>query len=88
MVYCHAQPGATLTDISGTWSRPAASVRLRQFRNVVITSYSGMHGTIRGPWPTDMYLAAPVITVRVTPLTPYAPSDSCRTFSVLVKGTS
>jgi hypothetical protein len=85
VVYRHAQPGATLTDISGTWSPPAASVRLRESRNVTITSYNSTHGTIRGPWPTDMYLAVPVITVRVTPLTT---SNSCRTFSVLVKGTS
>ena len=99
VVYRHAQPGATLTDISGTWSPPAASVRLQESRNVAITSYNGTHGTIRGPWPTgmpiatgiprrwptDMYLAVPVITVRVTPLTT---SNSCRTFSVLVKGTS
>ena len=67
----------------GTWSPPAASVRLRESRNVAITSYNGTHGTIRGPWPTDMYLAVPVITVQVTPLTT---SNSCRTFSVLVKG--
>ena len=85
VVYRHAQPGATLTDISGTWSPPAASVRLRESRNVAITSYNGTHGTIRGPWPTDMYLAAPVITVRVTPLTT---SNSCRNFRVLVKGAS
>jgi hypothetical protein len=56
----------SVTDISGTWSPPAASVRLRESRNVAITSYNGTHGTIRGPWPTDMYVAAPVIIVRVT----------------------
>jgi hypothetical protein len=85
VVYRHAQPGATLTDISGTWSPPAANVRLWEFRNVAITSYNGTHGTICGPWPSEKHLAAPVITVR---LIPSAPSASCRNFSVLVKGTS
>jgi hypothetical protein len=85
LVYRHAQPGATLTDISGTWSPPAANARLWSFRNVAITSYNGTRGTICGPWPTEKHLAAPVITVR---LIPSDPSNSCRNFSVLVKGTS
>jgi hypothetical protein len=85
VVYRHAQPGATLTDISGTWSPPAGNVRLWEFRNVAITSYNGTHGTICGPWPTGKHLAAPVITVRMIPSDP---SNSCRTFSVLLKGTS
>jgi hypothetical protein len=85
VIYRHAQPGATLTDISGTWSPPAANVRLWEFRNVAITSYNGTHGTICGPWPTEKHLAAPVITVRMIPS---APSSSCRSFSVLLKGTS
>ena len=85
VVYRHAQPGATLTDISGTWSPPAANVRLWEFRNVAITSYNGTRGTICGPWPAEKHLAAPVITVR---LIPSAPSNSCRTFGVLVRGTS
>ena len=38
VIYRHTQPGATLTDISGTWSPPAANVRLWEFRNVAITS--------------------------------------------------
>ncbi len=83
LVYRHAQPGATLTDISGTWSPPAANVRLWSFRNVAITSYNGTHGTICGPWPTEKHLAAPVITVRMIPSDP---SDSCRAFSVLLRG--
>ena len=85
VVYRHAQPGATLTDISGTWSPPAANVGLWEFRNVAITSYNGTHGTICGPWPTEKHLAAPVITVRMIPSDP---SNSCRAFSVLLKGTS
>jgi hypothetical protein len=85
LVYRHAQPGATLTDISGTWSPPAANVRLWSFRNVAITSYNGTRGTICGPWPTEKHLAAPVITVRMIPSDP---SNSCRNFSVLLKGTS
>ena len=85
VVYRHAQPGATLTDISGTWSPPAVNVRLWEFRSVAITSYNGTHGTICGPWPSEKHLAAPVITVRMIPS---APSDSCRTFGVLLKGTS
>ena len=85
VVYRHAQPGATLTDISGTWLPPAANVRLWEFRNVAITSLNGTHGTICGPWPTEKHLAAPVITVRMIPSDP---SNSCRAFSVLVKGTS
>jgi len=85
VVYRHAQPGATLTDISGTWSPPAANVRLWEFRNVTITSYNGTRGTICGPWPTEKHLAAPVIAVRMIPS---APSNSCRTFGVLVRGTS
>jgi len=85
VVYRHAQPGATLTNISGTWSPPAANVRLWEFRNVTITSYNGTRGTICGPWPTEKHLAAPVIAVRMIPS---APSNSCRTFGVLVRGTS
>ena len=85
VVYRHAQPGATLTDISGTWSPPAGNVRLWEFRNVAITSYDGTHGTICGPWPTEKHLAAPVITVRMIPSDP---SNSCRTFRVLLKGTT
>jgi hypothetical protein len=85
VVYRHAQPGAALTDISGTWSPPAANVRLWEFRNVAITSYNGTHGTICGPWPAEKHLAAPVITVRMIPSDL---SNSCRAFSVLLKGTS
>ena len=70
VVYRHAQPGAALTDIFGTWSPPAANVRLWEFRNVAITSYSGTRGTICGPWPAERHLAAPVITVRMIPLPP------------------
>jgi hypothetical protein len=85
VVYWHAAPGATLTDISGTWSPPATNVRLWEFRNVAITSYNGTHGTICGPWSAGKHLAAPVITVRMIPSDP---SGSCRSFSVLLKGTS
>lgn len=85
VVYRHAQPGATLTTIAGTWSPPAANVLLWQFKNVSITSYNGTHGTICGPWPAEKHLAAPVITVRMIPA---APSASCRDFNVLLKGTS
>ena len=85
VVYRHAQPGATLTDISGTWSPPAANARLWEFRGVSLTSYNGTHGTICGPWPTEKHLAAPVITVRMIPS---GPSSNCRDFSVLVTGAS
>jgi len=84
LVYRHAQPGATLTDISGTWSPPAANVRLWSFRNVAITSYNGTRGTVCGPWPAERHLAAPVITVRMIPSDT---SNGCRNFSVLLKGT-
>ena len=33
VIYRHAQPGAILTDISGTWSPPAANVRLWPLRH-------------------------------------------------------
>jgi hypothetical protein len=85
VVYRHAQPGATLTGISGTWSPPPANVRLWDFRNVTISSYNGTHGTVCGPWPAEKHLAAPVITVRMIPSDP---SNSCRNFSVLLKGSS
>jgi len=85
LVYRHAQPGATLTDISGTWSPPAANVRLWSFRNVAITSYNGTRGTVCGPWPAERHLAAPVITVRMIPSDT---SNRCRNFSVLLKGAS
>ena len=85
VVYRHAQPGATLTDIAGTWSPPASNARLWEFRNVAITSYNGTHGTICGPWPAEKHLAAPVITVRMIPS---GPSGGCRNFTVLVKGAS
>ena len=85
VVYRHAQPGATLTDISGTWSPPAANVGLWKFRNVAITSYNGTHGMICGPWPAEKHLAAPVVTVRMISSDL---SNSCRAFSVLLKGTS
>ncbi len=83
VVYRHATPGATLTTLGSTWSPPAANVRLWEFRDVAVTSYNGTHGTVCGPWPAGKHLAAPVITVR---LIPSAPSNSCRNFSVLVKG--
>jgi hypothetical protein len=83
VVYRHAVLGASLTDISGTWTPPPANVRLWEFRNVAITSYNGTQGTICGPWPTGKHLAAPVITVRTIPADP---SNSCRNFSVLLKG--
>ena len=67
-------------DISGTWSPPAANVRLRDFRNIAITSYNGTPW--HGPWPAEKHLAALVITVRTIPS---HPSDSCRTFRVLLK---
>jgi hypothetical protein len=85
LVCRHAQLGATLTDISGTWSPPSVNVRLWSFRNVAITSYNGTRGTICGPWPSEKHLAAPVITVRMIPSDPW---NSCRNFSVLLKGTS
>ena len=85
VVQCHAQPDATLADIWGTWSPPAANVRLWEFRNVAITSYNGTHGIICGPWPSGKHLEAPVITVRMIPSDP---SNSCRNFGVLLKGTS
>lgn len=85
VVYRHAQAGATLTDIGGVWSPPVENVRLWDFRNLAITSYNGTHGTICGPWPAEKHLAAPVITVRMIPSDP---SNSCRNFSVLLKGTS
>jgi hypothetical protein len=83
VVYRHAVLGASLTDISGTWTPPLANVRLWEFRNVAITSYNGTHGTTCGPWPAGKHLAAPVITVRMIPADP---SNSCRNFSVLLKG--
>ena len=85
VIYRHAQAGATLTDIAGTWSPPATNVRLWEFRNVAMTSYNGTHGTICGPWPTEKHLAAPVITVRMIPSDP---TNSCRNFNVLIKGTA
>lgn len=84
VVYRHAQPGATLTSISGTWSPPVANVRLWEFRNIGVTSYNGTRGTICGPWSAEKHLAAPVITVRMIPT---ALPASCRDFDVLLKGT-
>ncbi len=85
VVYRHAAPGASLTDIGGTWSPPLTNVPLWHFREVAITSYNGTHGTICGPWPAEKHLAAPVITVRMIPSDP---SSSCRSFSTLLKGIS
>ena len=86
VVYRHAAPGATFTNFfSGVFSPPAANVRLWEFRNVAVTSYNGTHGTICGPWPTEKHLAAPVIAVRMIPSDP---SNNCRNFNVLLKGTS
>lgn len=86
VVYRHADPGATFMNFfSGVFSPPAANVQLWDFRNVAITSYNGTHGTICGPWPAEKHLAAPVIAVRMIPSDP---SNSCRNFSVLLKGTS
>ena len=86
VVYRHAVSGATFTNFfSGVFSPPAANVRLWEFRNVAVTSYNGTHGTICGPWPTEKHLAAPVIAVRMIPSDP---SNGCRNFNVLLKGTS
>ena len=83
VVYRHAQPGATLTEISGTWSPPTANVRLQEYRNVAITSYNSTHGTVRGPWPAGSTRG----TGDHRADDPLTASNSCRTFSVLVKGT-
>jgi hypothetical protein len=83
VIYRHAQLGATLVDISGVWSPPAVNTRLWVFRNIAITSYNGTHGTICGPWPATKHLAAPVITVRLFPGSPW---NSCHNFGVLLKG--
>ncbi len=82
VIYRHAQPGASLTEIGATWSPPRRNVRIWAFRNVAITSYDGTRGTICGPWPAEKHLAAPIITVR---LIPSNPASSCRDFDVLVK---
>jgi hypothetical protein len=59
VVYGHAEVGATITDISGTWSPQAKNVRLWKLQNTAITSYNGAHGTICGPWSAEKHLAAP-----------------------------
>ena len=83
VIYRHAQLGATLVDFSGNWSPPVANTRLWVFRNIAITSYSGTHGTICGPWPATRHRAAPVISVRLIPGSPWG---GCRNFGVLIKG--
>lgn len=83
VVYRHAELGATMTDISGTWKPPAQNVRLWKLQNTAITSYNGTRGTICGPWPAEKHLAAPVITIRMIPS---GISNGCRDFSVLLKG--
>lgn len=85
VVYRHAELGAIMTDISGTWKPPADNVRLWKLQSTAITSYNGTRGTICGPWPAEKHLAAPVITIRMIPS---GPSNSCRDFSVLLKGSS
>jgi hypothetical protein len=85
VVYRHANLGATLTDIAGTWKPPAKNVRLWSLQDTAITSYNGTRGTICGPWPAEKHLAAPVITIRMIPS---SLSGSCRDFSVLLKGSS
>lgn len=83
VVYRHAQLGATLLAIGV--SPPARNVRLWSLRNTAMTSYSGRHGTICGPWPSTKHLAAPIIAVRMIPSNL---TNSCRDFSVLLKGRS
>lgn len=85
VAYRHAELGATLTDVSGTWSPPKGNVRLWKLQHTSMTSLNGARGTICGPWPTEKHLAAPVITIRMIPS---APSRDCRDFSVLLKGSS
>ena len=83
VVYRHAELGATLVDISGTWQPPANNVRLWKLENTAIASYNSTRGTICGPWPAERHLAAPVITVRMIPS---GLSVHCRDFGVLLKG--
>ena len=83
VVYRHAELGATLVDVSGTWKPPAKNIRLWKLENTASASYNGAHGAICGPWPAERHLAAPVITVRMVPS---GLDDHCRDFSVLLKG--
>lgn len=41
---------------AGTVTPPAADVRLWQFRNSHLTTYTGKHGTVRGPWTTRVMI--------------------------------
>lgn len=83
VIYRHAELGATLVDFSGNWSPPPENTRLWVLRDIAITSYSGTHGIMCGPWPASRHVAAPVISVRLIPGSPWG---GCRNFGVLLKG--
>lgn len=85
VTYRHAEFGATLTDISGTWSPPPKNMRLWDIEGNSVTSYNGTRGSVCGRWPAEKHLAAPVITVRMIPS---ALSNGCKDFSVLIKGSA
>jgi hypothetical protein len=50
IVYQHAS--ATASVDNGQTVAPPDAVRLWSFRSVRVTSYSGIRGTVIGPWPT------------------------------------
>lgn len=55
VVYHHA---ALLVSLhSATVQVPASDVRLWSFTNALVTSYSGRHGTLFGPWATRKLVA-------------------------------
>jgi hypothetical protein len=86
VIYRHAALGATFENPAGV-ALPTTKVRLWVFRNIAITSYSGNHGTICGPWPTDKFIATTTGTASGTVLMfPSNPSNSCLNFGAWLKG--
>jgi hypothetical protein len=84
LIYRRAVFGATLVNPDGVVP-PATNTMLWVFRDTAITSYSGTHDTICGPWPTVEDRA---ITPTSLLMYPSNPSNSCHNFGVWLKETS
>ncbi len=86
--YRHASVGAFL-NTPGQVKPPAATQRLWGFRNSMITSKSGIKGSLCAPWPVTKFSATTTGTSSGTVLAfPTSLTNDCRNFFVNLKGTS
>ena len=88
VVYRHAVIGAFLVN-PALVEPPPASERLWVFRDSAVTSYSGIRGTLVGPWPVIKFSATTTGTSSGTVLMfPSDPTNGGHNFGVWLNGAS